>query len=168
MRDSIIITILRCGIYQILYMESVPDNAAVNESVALAKKFGKTSASGMVNAILRNFIRQGKKIDLPGEGIARLSVEYSVPPELVQCLIADHGIAKAEDFLRFSLEKPVTYLRMNHLRCTEEELLAAAFAAAPRRIVVKRPIKGEPLAGKKPGFSIDCRNVRYDCHVVRA
>lgn len=50
----------------------------------------------------------------------------------------------------------------------EEELLAAAFAAAPRRIVVKRPIKGEPLAGKKPGFSIDCRNVRYDCHVVRA
>ena len=50
----------------------------------------------------------------------------------------------------------------------EEELLAAAFAADPRRIVVKRPIKGEPLAGKKPGFSIDCRNVRYDCYVVRA
>lgn len=50
----------------------------------------------------------------------------------------------------------------------EEELLLAAFAADPRRIVVKRPIRGEPLAGKKPGFSIDCRNVRYDCHVVRA
>ena len=50
----------------------------------------------------------------------------------------------------------------------EEELLAAAFAADPRRIVVKRPIKGEPLAGKKPGFSIDCRNVRYDCYVVRS
>ena len=49
----------------------------------------------------------------------------------------------------------------------EEELLAAAFAADPRRIVIKRPIRGEPLAGRRPGFSIDCRNVRYDCHVVR-
>ena len=49
----------------------------------------------------------------------------------------------------------------------EEELLAAAFAADPRRIVIKRPIRGEPLAGRRPGFSIVCRNVRYDCHVVR-
>lgn len=132
--DDAIVNILRCGIYQILYMESVPDNAAVNESVALAKKFGKTSASGMVNAILRNFIRQGKTVKLPGEGIARLSVEYSVPPELAQCLIADHGIAKAEDFLRFSLERPLTYLRMNHLRCTEEELTAAMGGIALRKI----------------------------------
>lgn len=50
----------------------------------------------------------------------------------------------------------------------EEELLMAAYAAEPRRIVIKRPVKGEPLAGKKPGYSIDCRNVRYDCHVVRS
>ncbi len=58
--DSIVLNILRCGIYQILYMDSIPDNAAVNESVKLAKEFRKTSASGMVNAILRNFIRVGK------------------------------------------------------------------------------------------------------------
>ena len=43
--DDIIVNILRSGIYQLAYMDGVPDNAAVNESVSLAKKFGKTSAS---------------------------------------------------------------------------------------------------------------------------
>ena len=47
----------------------------------------------------------------------------------------------------------------------EEALMDAARAVHPDKIVVKRPIKGPPLAGKKPGYSIDCRNVRYDCYV---
>ena len=77
--DSIIVTILRCGVYQILYMDSVPDNAAVNESVRLAKQFGKTSASGMVNAVLQNFIRGGKKLfaKLPREMGTSKSIDSS-------------------------------------------------------------------------------------------
>lgn len=47
----------------------------------------------------------------------------------------------------------------------EEELLEAAFAASPGRIVVKRPVKGEPLAGRRPNYAIECRNVRYDCYL---
>ena len=84
--DGIILNILRCGIYQIMYMDSVPDNAAVNESVALAKKFRKTSASGMVNAVLRNFIRGGRELKLPKDGVKALSVKYSAPVELVKSL----------------------------------------------------------------------------------
>ena len=49
----------------------------------------------------------------------------------------------------------------------ENELLAAAFASSPGRIVVKRPIKGKPLAGKRPAYSIECRNVRYDCYLLQ-
>ena len=75
--DSMILNILRCGIYQIMYMDSVPDNAAVNESVSLAKKFRKASASGMVNAVLRNFIRGGKELKLPKNSIKAASVKYS-------------------------------------------------------------------------------------------
>ena len=45
--DDEIVNILRCGIYQIMYMDSVPDNAAVNESVNLAKQFGKRSEEHM-------------------------------------------------------------------------------------------------------------------------
>ena len=48
----------------------------------------------------------------------------------------------------------------------EEELLKAAFEAGPQRIVVKRPIKGKPLAGRRPGYAIECRNVRYDCYLI--
>ncbi|MCR4638666.1 16S rRNA (cytosine(967)-C(5))-methyltransferase RsmB [Ruminococcus sp.] len=123
--DGIILNILRCGIYQIMYMDSVPDNAAVNESVALAKKFRKTSASGMVNAVLRNFIRGGRELKLPKDSEKAMSVKYSAPAELVKSLTEDYGREAAERFLAASLEKNVTYLRLNPIRCTEEELLSA-------------------------------------------
>ena len=56
--------ILRMGVYQILYMDSVPESAAVNESVMLMDYAGAEKAKGFVNAILRSFIRDGKKIDI--------------------------------------------------------------------------------------------------------
>ena len=123
--DSIVLNILRCGMYQIKYMDSVPDSAAVNESVALAKKFRKTSASGLVNAVLRGFIRGGKELKLPKDSTLAASVKYSAPEELVKSLTEDYGSEAAERFLSASLEKSVTYLRLNTIRCTEEEFLAA-------------------------------------------
>ena len=123
--DSIVLNILRCGVYQIMYMDSVPDNAAVNESVALAKKFRKTSASGMVNAVLRSFIRGGRELKLPKDAAEAAAVKYSAPTALVKSLTDDYGSETAEKFLAASLEKPVTYLRRNTIRCTEEVFLAA-------------------------------------------
>ena len=121
--DQSVLNILRCGIYQLMYMDNVPDNAAVSESVSLAKKFGRTSASGMVNAVLRNFIRQGKKLVLSGTETERLSVKYSVPTDMIESLIIDYGAEKAEKQLELSLEKAPVFLRMNPLKCSEEELL---------------------------------------------
>ena len=127
--DSIIVNILRSGIYQIAYMEGVPDNAAVNESVSLAKKFGKTSAAGMVNAVLRNFIRQGKKIyDGEPDSDRALSIMYSCPEELVKSLTSDYGRDFALRFLEHSVEKSVVCLRRNQLRCTADELQRTTFA----------------------------------------
>lgn len=123
--DDAVLNILRSGIYQILYMDSVPDNAAVSESVELAKKFAKTSASGMINAILRNFIRQGKQIKLPSDKIQAISVKYSVPEELVKSLIADYGEELAEDLFANALEKSPVAIRKNNLRCSDEELISS-------------------------------------------
>lgn len=122
--DSIIVTILRCGIYQLLFMDSIPDNAAVNESVALAKQFRKTSAGGMVNAVLRNFVRDGKQINCGLSGNEALSVEYSVPVPLIESLVNDYGIKTAADFLK-AVSEPAkkTYIRRNPLKCTHEELI---------------------------------------------
>jgi 16S rRNA (cytosine967-C5)-methyltransferase len=121
--DSVIVNILRAGIYQLAYMESVPDNAAVNESVGLAKKFGKTSASGMVNAVLRNFIRQEKNI-YSGDvhNVKALSIVYSCPEELVKSLTNDYGEEFTFHFLAHSVEKPAVSLRRNQLKCTAQEL----------------------------------------------
>lgn len=126
--DSIIVTILRCGVYQILYMDSVPDNAAVNESVRLAKQFGKTSASGMVNAVLRNFIRGGKKLFAKEEkdDIKRFSVMYSIPVELIRSLVNDYGEDRAKAFAEFSVgDEKATFIRRNPLKCSYEELVKA-------------------------------------------
>lgn len=124
--DSIVVNILRAGIYQLAYMDLVPDNAAVNESVKLAKKFGKTSAAGMVNAVLRNFIRQEKKV-YEGEvdNVKAMSIVYSCPEELVKSLTNDYGKDFAFHFLAHSLEKPAVCLRRNQLRCDAKELQKA-------------------------------------------
>lgn len=123
--DDVILNILRCGLYQILYMDSIPDNAAVSESVTLAKQFRKTSASGMVNVVLRNFIRSGKEIKYTKDEKKAASVRYSVPTELIESLVADYGKELAFSHLEYSLKTPETFLRMNQLRCTESELSAA-------------------------------------------
>ena len=123
--DGVILNILRIGLYQLLYMDAVPDNAAVSESVALAKKFRKTSAAGMVNAVLRGFIRGGKTINYPKDEKKAASVKYSVPTELIESLTADYGGKLAMSHLEYSLKTPETYLRMNQLRCSEAELSAA-------------------------------------------
>lgn len=122
--DSIIVTILRCGIYQLLFMDGIPDNAAVNESVALAKQFRKTSASGMVNAVLRNFIRDGKKINCDLSGNEALSVEYSIPVPLIESLVNDYGMEMVKKFLEaVSRTAQVTYIRRNPLKCTHEDFI---------------------------------------------
>lgn len=129
--DSIIVTILRCGLYQILYMDNIPDNAAVNESVGLAKKFGKTSASGMVNAILRNFIRDGKAVfseqdETNISELRRISVMYSIPEELAESLMNDYGADVVESFIKFTvMDCGETFIRRNPLKCTHEELSEA-------------------------------------------
>lgn len=120
--DGSVLNILKMGLYQILYMDSVPDNAAVNESVTLVKQSGKSSASGFVNAVLRNFIRDGKKISFPKDKIERLAVEYSCSSELVKKLCKDYSYELAEDLLKSSVTPHKTYIRVNNLKTSASQL----------------------------------------------
>lgn len=123
--DTQVLNILRCGLFQILYMDGIPNNAAVNESVNLAKTMKKASASGMINAILRNFIRRGKEIIFPADEIMKTSVKYSAPAELVRSLTDDYGSEYAEDLLKSALGRPDISVRRNPLKCTHDEFMAA-------------------------------------------
>ena len=114
--DKAVVNILKIGIYQILYMDNIPDSAAVNESVTLTKQCGKSSASGFVNAVLRSFIRDGKKITFPDDTIKRMSIEFSCSEELVQRLCGDYSIEAARQLLENSVTEHKTYLRVNTLK----------------------------------------------------
>ncbi len=126
--DKIVLTALRCGIYQLLYMDSVPDSAAVNESAELVKRSGKSGAAGFVNAVLRSFIRGGKNFPLPEDAVKRMSAELSCPEELTERLIYEYGETEARSFLEASLKPHKLYLRANNT-LTSADRLISDFAA---------------------------------------
>ncbi len=125
MPDGISLGILRMGIYQLLYMDSVPDRAAVDECVKLAKEFRGVSR-GFINAVLRGFIRSGKKIPTVGEpGSAEyLSAQYSCPQELCLKWKEEYGDDAAAAMLGTSLGQPPVTVRTNTLRITPGSLAA--------------------------------------------
>ncbi|MBP0956364.1 MAG: 16S rRNA (cytosine(967)-C(5))-methyltransferase RsmB [Oscillospiraceae bacterium] len=108
---------LMMGAYQLLYMDNVPDNAAVSESVELVKKLKKASASGMVNAILRSIIRDGKKLpEVKGDKYKKMSVEYSCPEELIKRICEGYGEENARSLLENALLPSICTLRANTLK----------------------------------------------------
>lgn len=121
--DTEILQILRMGIYQLLYMPSVPESAAVNESVLLVKQVKKNSVAGFVNAILRNFIRNNKAFKLPKEEIKSLSIEYSCPEWLVKKWIKEYGEENITSLLENTIKMPITSVRVNNLTINESDLI---------------------------------------------
>lgn len=117
--DTSVLNILRSGIYQILYLDNIPDNASVNESVKLAKKLKLSSASGFINAVLRNFIRNGKSYQLPKDMLNGLSIKYSAPDWLVDKLLKEYPKDIAINILETSIQKAPTFFRVNNTLCTD-------------------------------------------------
>ena len=122
--DTSVLNVLKMGLYQLLYMDSVTDSAAVNESVILTKQCGKASAAGFVNAVLRNFIRGGKKISFPDDKIERLGIEFSCGSDMVKKLCEDYSFEQAEDLLKASVIPHKTFLRVNTLKITSDDLIS--------------------------------------------
>lgn len=119
--DISAVQLLRMGLYQLLYMDSVPDSAAVNETVKLAEQKQK----GFINAVLRGFQRDGCKIDygdLEGEGW--LSVEYSCPKWLVKMWNKRFGEKNTLEILKSSFGRPPLYVKVNTLKCDAEQLIS--------------------------------------------
>lgn len=126
--DNRLIIILRMGVYQIMLMDKIPDNAAVNEAVKLTKSIGLKRASGLVNAVLRSFIRAGKSCQLPDRvdfPQLYLSLKYSVPLWLAEKWIDDYGDEMCEKILKKLSGRPPIYIRINNLKTDFESLKAS-------------------------------------------
>lgn len=107
-------SILRMSVYQIFYMENVPDNAACNEAVKLAKAHKFQSLSGFVNGVLRNIARQKDEISYPDakkDQKKYLSVKYSMPEWIVTLFLEQYKLQQVEDiFEGFLCTRPL-YVR---------------------------------------------------------
>ena len=118
-----LLVILRLGTYQILFMDKIPDSAAVNESVLLAKSNKCDFATGLVNAVLRKVSENGKSILESLEGEERVSVLYSAPLELVKFLNYHYNEENAEMILKSALNAKEITIRVNTLKTTDDELI---------------------------------------------
>ena len=112
--------ILHLGLYQLYLSDKIPASAAVNESVALAKKNCKKQpfAPGLVNGVLRNAVRRKEELKQP----VTLQDRYSHPQALIDLLIKAYGSQRVEKMLEANNGAPQTVVQVNTLKTTREEL----------------------------------------------
>lgn len=114
--------ILHLGLYQIYELDKIPASAAVNESVALTKKYCRwqRSAPGLVNAVLRNAVRTKGSLEQP----STLELRYSHPQKLIDLLESYVGKERLEPMLAANNDIPQTVVQVNTLRITTQALAA--------------------------------------------
>ncbi|HYS25181.1 MAG TPA: 16S rRNA (cytosine(967)-C(5))-methyltransferase RsmB [Vicinamibacterales bacterium] len=135
--DPEVVAILRLSLYQLLHLDRVPASAVVDDAVDLTRAARKPSASGFVNAVLRATLRQKHKLPLPGRpedtadrdaALAYLGVTHSHPDWLVARWLDRYGFEATERWVRFNNETPPLTVRVNRLRATREQAVAALAA----------------------------------------
>ncbi len=157
--DPLALVILRIGLYQLTCLDRIPESAAVNESVNLAKLI-TPGTSGLINAVLRNYIRRRDTISFPdmaANPAAAIAARHSQPEWLVEQWITQLGVAEAQQLAETSSQQPPLTLRVNTLRSDRSQLLQEfekqGIEAAPCRFSPD----GITLAGRHtvsalPGF----------------
>lgn len=120
------LTIIRMGIYQLGCMNSVPEYAAVNESVMLAKKYCR-SKSGLINGVLREYLNKKMQLRLPDRAddeVKYLSVKYSYAPWIVELWLEYYNVYFVEELMRAGNETPPMTIRLNWLKIMKKDLIA--------------------------------------------
>ena len=119
-----ILNILRMGIYQIIFLDKIPKSAAVNESVNLAKRYGHSSSSGFVNAILRKTEEQDYEDFFQiKDDIERISKTTSMPEWIIKELLKNNDIEQVERICQNSNLKPKVTIRINKLKISKEKFI---------------------------------------------
>lgn len=108
--DSAVVSALRIGLYQLLFLDKVPVYSAINESVNLVRRAKKTSAKGLVNTVLRRAARENIEIEFAGE-IEKTATETSHPRWLFEKWIEQFGLEAAKNLAKANNEIPAQSFR---------------------------------------------------------
>lgn len=125
--ENAVLNVLRLGLYQLLYMDRIPESAAVNESVELSKLHCHKGVSGFVNGVLRSAVRKKDTLVPPdekdvGEAV-HLSIKYSIPQWLCGFWTGMYGREACEKILRSTCTNPKITLRVNTVLTDRESLI---------------------------------------------
>ena len=137
-----VMILLRLSLYQMVYLDRIPERAIIHEAVEIAKKRGHRGISGMVNGVLRSIQREG----LPDFGeikdpLERLSIEMSFPLWLIQKWAKQYGTEETKEISKSTLEPPNVTARVNCNKASVTEVLSS--------------LEEENVEAKKGELSID-------------
>lgn len=169
--------LMRSAVYQLRFMDSVPDSAVCNEAVKLAQKKGFYSLKGFVNGVLRNIARGKDSITFPEKDKAPadyLMIRYSMPKWLVERWIEEYGAETTENICQtFLKEKPTTIRLKTTLTNTEKTLKVFAVRGSKskkppmskrhtifRATTIFRHLKHSETAGFRCRTSVRCSQAR--------
>ncbi|MEC4983423.1 MAG: 16S rRNA (cytosine(967)-C(5))-methyltransferase [Oscillatoria sp. PMC 1068.18] len=128
--------ILHIGLYQLRYLAQIPASAAVNTTVELAKENQFSRLAGVVNGLLRQYLRLAAKdndpLKLPEDLASRLGILHSFPDWIVENWLEQWGFAETEKLCAWFNQPPTLDLRVNILRTSLEEVTSALIAAGVR------------------------------------
>ena len=117
--------ILHIGLYQLSYLEQIPESAAVDTTVELAKQNKFAKLAGFVNGLLREYIRRDLTINLPKNPVQKLGISYSFPDWIIEYWIEKLGLTEAEKLCSWFNQSPSIDLRINLLKTSLEEVETA-------------------------------------------
>ena len=148
--DETVLNILRIAAYQMLYLDKIPDSAAVNEAVLCAGEYMRGRYKGFVNGVLRSFSK-GKETIPPPESEC---VRWNIPQAVIDVWRRDYGTPLTERLLMAMAERAETYIRVNTVKTTAAQLLGMLPAGTAETAVENALClrgAGDPTA--LPGFS---------------
>lgn len=124
--DKEVLNILRTSVYEILFLDKIPEHATCNEAVNLTKAIRKKSAANFVNAVLRNVIRSKSVIAYPtkadGNMVEYLSVNYSMPMWYCEMMLDHYPVTELEELFAKMNEESVITLLTNTVYVSKAEL----------------------------------------------
>lgn len=150
--SPVVLMSIRLALFQIIYLDKIPEYAALSESVELVKRKVSRGAGNFVNAVLRKYIAQRNEINFPSKEeniVQHLSVKYSHPQFLIERLIAQYDKQKAEEICRTNNIPAPVFIRINGLKTNRDELI--------HRLKLEG-VKAEPVVGSSVALRLT------DCH----
>ena len=150
--DGTVLNILRIAVYQMMYLDRVPDSAAVNEAVLCAAEYRRGQYKNFVNGVLRSFARGWHEVIIPEDD---LSVRYNIPQPIIESFKKDYGETVCIDLLKAMSERAETYIRINPLKTTVDDLIESLPENTAEKAVLQNAlcVHGTGDVTDLPGFA---------------